>query len=166
MRESREAGAGMVFSFFFLLSILVLENPLVLVLVSVSIDWTIESFRFSLIFRFSFRIAFVDILLFQHLPPSMGNIQIGHVTKSGDIAGPRVLEHIVDVVLYMEGEKYSAHRMLQVVKNRFGSTDEVCYDTDALASSLTITLSIYLVFLDNKTCDKPPVCNILNILKS
>ncbi|KAF7808010.1 uncharacterized protein G2W53_040171 [Senna tora] len=76
MRESREAGAGMVFSFFFLLSILVLENPLVLVLVSVSIDWTIESFRFSLIFRFSFRIAFVDILLFQHLPPSMGNIQV------------------------------------------------------------------------------------------
>ncbi|KAF7843419.1 putative endopeptidase La [Senna tora] len=50
---------------------------------------------------------------------------IGHVTKSGDIAGPRVLEHIVDVVLYMEGEKYSAHRMLRVVKNRFGSSDEL-----------------------------------------
>ncbi|KAK7381710.1 hypothetical protein VNO80_00257 [Phaseolus coccineus] len=50
---------------------------------------------------------------------------IGHVTKSGDIAGPRVLEHIVDVVLYMEGEKYSSHRMLRAVKNRFGSTDEL-----------------------------------------
>ncbi|XP_057734891.1 uncharacterized protein LOC130950422 isoform X2 [Arachis stenosperma] len=50
---------------------------------------------------------------------------IGHVTKSGDIAGPRVLEHIVDVVLYMEGEKYSTHRMLRAVKNRFGSTDEL-----------------------------------------
>ncbi|KAF9616013.1 hypothetical protein IFM89_027952 [Coptis chinensis] len=49
---------------------------------------------------------------------------IGHVTKTGDIAGPRVLEHIVDVVLYMEGEKYSAHRFLRSVKNRFGSTDE------------------------------------------
>ncbi|KAL2243280.1 uncharacterized protein LOC105157702 isoform X2 [Sesamum indicum] len=50
---------------------------------------------------------------------------IGHVTKTGDIAGPRVLEHIVDVVLYMEGEKYSSHRLLRSVKNRFGSTDEL-----------------------------------------
>ncbi|XP_078160385.1 uncharacterized protein LOC144555827 isoform X2 [Carex rostrata] len=50
--------------------------------------------------------------------------QIGHVTKSGDIAGPRLLEHIVDVVLYMEGERYSSFRLLRSVKNRFGSTDE------------------------------------------
>ncbi|MCL7027120.1 hypothetical protein MKW94_027332 [Papaver nudicaule] len=50
---------------------------------------------------------------------------IGHVTKSGEIAGPRVLEHIVDVVLYMEGEKCSSHRFLRSVKNRFGSTDEL-----------------------------------------
>lgn len=50
---------------------------------------------------------------------------IGHVTKSGDIAGPRVLEHIVDVVLYMEGEKHSSHRLLRPIKNRFGSTDEL-----------------------------------------
>ncbi|KAL2516278.1 ATP-dependent peptidase [Forsythia ovata] len=49
----------------------------------------------------------------------------GHVTKDGEIAGPRVLEHIVDVVLYMEGEKYSSHRLLRSVKNRFGSTDEL-----------------------------------------
>lgn len=49
----------------------------------------------------------------------------GHVTKSGDIAGPRVLEHIVDVVLYMEGEKFSSHRLLRSVKNRFGTTDEL-----------------------------------------
>lgn len=49
----------------------------------------------------------------------------GHVTKSGDIAGPRVLEHIVDAVLYMEGEKYSSYRLLRSVKNRFGSTDEL-----------------------------------------
>ncbi|XP_019196726.1 PREDICTED: uncharacterized protein LOC109190643 isoform X2 [Ipomoea nil] len=49
----------------------------------------------------------------------------GHVTKSGEIAGPRVLEHIVDAVLYMEGEKYSSHRLLRSVKNRFGSTDEL-----------------------------------------
>ncbi|XP_027340422.1 uncharacterized protein LOC113853916 isoform X2 [Abrus precatorius] len=50
---------------------------------------------------------------------------IGHVTKSGDIAGPRVLEHIVDAVLYMEGERCSPYRMLRSVKNRFGSTDEL-----------------------------------------
>ncbi|KAA8541730.1 hypothetical protein F0562_022882 [Nyssa sinensis] len=50
---------------------------------------------------------------------------IGHVTKSGDIAGPRVLEHIVDTVLYMEGEKYSSHRLLRSLKNRFGTTDEL-----------------------------------------
>ncbi|KAI4973998.1 hypothetical protein ZWY2020_041779 [Hordeum vulgare] len=50
---------------------------------------------------------------------------IGHVTKTGDIAGPRVLEHIVDVVLYMEGERCLSHRLLRSVKNRFGSTDEL-----------------------------------------
>ncbi|KAK7271944.1 hypothetical protein RJT34_28231 [Clitoria ternatea] len=50
---------------------------------------------------------------------------VGHVNKSGEIAGPRVLEHIVDVVLYMEGERHSPYRMLRAVKNRFGSTDEL-----------------------------------------
>jgi len=49
----------------------------------------------------------------------------GHVTKDGTIAGPRVLEHIVDVVLYLEGEAFSAYRLLRGVKNRFGSTNEV-----------------------------------------
>jgi len=49
----------------------------------------------------------------------------GHVTKEGAIAGPRILEHIVDVVLYMEGEAYSSYRILRAVKNRFGSTNEV-----------------------------------------
>jgi len=49
----------------------------------------------------------------------------GHVTKDGSIAGPRVLEHIVDVVLYLEGEPFSAYRLLRGVKNRFGSTNEV-----------------------------------------
>ena len=50
---------------------------------------------------------------------------IGHVTKEGAIAGPRVLEHIVDTVLYFEGEKHSAYRILRSVKNRFGSTNEI-----------------------------------------
>ncbi len=49
----------------------------------------------------------------------------GHVTKEGAIAGPRLLEHIVDVVLYLEGEPFSAYRLLRCVKNRFGSTNEV-----------------------------------------
>ncbi|MFA4837505.1 MAG: DNA repair protein RadA, partial [Dehalococcoidia bacterium] len=50
---------------------------------------------------------------------------VGHVTKEGAIAGPRVLEHIVDVVLYLEGERFSAYRILRSVKNRFGSTNEI-----------------------------------------
>jgi DNA repair protein RadA/Sms len=49
----------------------------------------------------------------------------GHVTKEGAIAGPRMLEHIVDVVLYLEGEQFSSYRLLRCVKNRFGSTNEV-----------------------------------------
>lgn len=50
---------------------------------------------------------------------------IGHVTKEGTIAGPRVLEHMVDAVLYLEGERFHQYRILRAVKNRFGSTDEV-----------------------------------------
>jgi len=52
-------------------------------------------------------------------------IMAGHVTKEGSIAGPSALEHIVDVVLYMEGERHSAYRLVRSVKNRFGSTDEL-----------------------------------------
>ncbi len=50
---------------------------------------------------------------------------IGHVTKEGSIAGPRVLEHIVDTVLYFEGDRFSIYRILRAVKNRFGSTNEI-----------------------------------------
>ena len=50
---------------------------------------------------------------------------VGHVTKDGAIAGPHTLEHIVDVVLYLEGERFSAYRLLRGAKNRFGSTNEV-----------------------------------------
>lgn len=52
-------------------------------------------------------------------------IIIGHVTKDGSIAGPRVLEHMVDTVLYLEGERYFTYRILRGVKNRFGSTNEI-----------------------------------------
>ncbi|SHI14307.1 DNA repair protein RadA [Sporanaerobacter acetigenes] len=50
---------------------------------------------------------------------------VGHVTKEGSIAGPRVLEHMVDTVLYFEGEMYQSYRILRAVKNRFGSTNEI-----------------------------------------
>jgi DNA repair protein RadA/Sms len=50
---------------------------------------------------------------------------IGHVTKSGEIAGPRVLEHIVDTVLDFEGDRQHGFRLLRAIKNRFGTTDEI-----------------------------------------
>ena len=50
---------------------------------------------------------------------------IGHVTKEGNVAGPRALEHMVDAVLYLEGERYYSYRLLRAAKNRFGSTNEV-----------------------------------------
>ena len=52
-------------------------------------------------------------------------ILVGHVTKEGNIAGPRVLEHIVDTVLYLEGDQFHRYRLLRSVKNRFGATSEV-----------------------------------------
>lgn len=64
---------------------------------------------------------------FMHLAKGRGiaTFLIGHVTKSGEIAGPRVLEHLVDTVLYFEGDKQQNYRMIRVVKNRFGPTDEI-----------------------------------------
>ena len=57
---------------------------------------------------------------------------VGHVTKDGSIAGPRVLEHIVDVVLHFEGDRNSRFRMVRAMKNRFGPVDEVgCFDLSA-----------------------------------
>jgi len=50
---------------------------------------------------------------------------VGHVTKEGNLAGPRLLEHMVDCVLYFEGERYHSYRILRAVKNRFGSTNEI-----------------------------------------
>ena len=56
---------------------------------------------------------------------NVATILIGHVTKEGVIAGPRTLEHMVDTVLYLEGERHHAYRILRSVKNRFGSTNEI-----------------------------------------
>lgn len=50
---------------------------------------------------------------------------VGHVTKEGTVAGPRVLEHMVDTVLYFEGDRHASYRILRGVKNRFGSTNEI-----------------------------------------
>ena len=50
---------------------------------------------------------------------------VGHVTKEGNVAGPRVLEHMVDTVLYLEGDRHASYRILRAVKNRFGSTNEI-----------------------------------------
>src|SRR6202041_3591656 len=56
-------------------------------------------------------------------------IRFGHVTKDGSIAGPRTLEHMVDVVLHFEGDRHSQLRMVRAVKNRYGPTDEIgCFD--------------------------------------
>lgn len=60
---------------------------------------------------------------------SMATLLVGHVTKDGGIAGPRVLEHLVDVVCQFEGDRHSRLRLLRAVKNRYGPTDEVgCFD--------------------------------------
>lgn len=64
---------------------------------------------------------------FMHLAKGQGitTFLIGHVTKSGEIAGPRVLEHIVDTVLDFEGDRQHGYRLLRAIKNRFGPTDEI-----------------------------------------
>jgi DNA repair protein RadA/Sms len=64
---------------------------------------------------------FQEVAKIQNIPVFL----IGHVTKTGIIAGPRVLEHMVDTVLYLEGERFHAYRLLRSVKNRFGATNEI-----------------------------------------
>jgi DNA repair protein RadA/Sms len=64
-------------------------------------------------------------LMIQAKARGMATFLVGHVTKEGTLAGPRVLEHLVDTVLYFEGERHLAYRVLRAVKNRFGSTNEI-----------------------------------------
>jgi DNA repair protein RadA/Sms len=66
-------------------------------------------------------LQFLNLAKTQNLPVFL----IGHVTKDGSIAGPKVLEHVVDVVLYFEGERRQNHRIIRAVKNRFGAANEV-----------------------------------------
>ncbi len=84
-------------------------------------------------------------------------VLVGHVTKDGSIAGPRVLEHLVDVVLHFEGERSSRLRMVRAVKNRFGPVDEVgCFDLSA-AGIVEITDPTGL-FLDSRHGPTPGTC--------
>ena len=65
----------------------------------------------------------------------MATVLVGHVTKDGSVAGPRVLEHLVDVVCQFEGDRHSSLRMVRAVKNRYGPTDEVgCFELGETAS--------------------------------
>ncbi len=77
---------------------------------------------------------------------------IGHVTKEGTIAGPRVLEHIVDTVLYFEGERYSTYRILRATKNRFGSTNEIGV-FEMLSTGLSEVANPSEIFLQERPMD-------------
>jgi DNA repair protein RadA/Sms len=87
-----------------------------------------------------------------HLSKGLGisTFLIGHVTKSGEIAGPRVLEHIVDTVLDFEGDRQHGYRMLRAVKNRFGPTDEIAL-FQMQAAGLAEVNNPSLVFLQERT---------------
>lgn len=65
--------------------------------------------------------------LFMHFAKTTNTaiILIGHVTKDGDLAGPKTLEHLVDTVLFLEGDRYQSYRILRTLKNRFGPTDTI-----------------------------------------
>ncbi|CAN5386518.1 DNA repair protein RadA [soil metagenome] len=81
---------------------------------------------------------------------TISTLLVGHVTKDGSIAGPRVLEHLVDVVVQFEGERHSRLRLVRAVKNRFGPTDEVgCFDLgDAGITGLPDPSSLFLTSRD------------------
>jgi DNA repair protein RadA/Sms len=84
-------------------------------------------------------------------------ILVGHVTKDGSIAGPRVLEHVVDVVLHFEGDRNSRFRMVRAVKNRFGPVDEVgCFDLGA--EGITAVTDPTGLFVENHRARVPGTC--------
>jgi len=79
---------------------------------------------------------------------------VGHVTKEGAIAGPRVLEHMVDTVLYFEGERHQDYRILRAVKNRFGSTNEIGL-FEMGERGLTDVLNPSSIMLEGRSGDQP-----------
>lgn len=87
---------------------------------------------------------------------------VGHVTKDGAIAGPRVLEHMVDTVLYLEGDRHHAFRILRAVKNRFGSTNEIGV-FEMTETGLSAVENPGRVFLSDRTDESPGavvVCSV------
>lgn len=93
---------------------------------------------------------------FMHIAKGMGiaTLLIGHVTKSGEIAGPRVLEHIVDTVLDFEGDRQHGYRFLRSIKNRFGATDEVVLFQMGKEGLSEVT-NPSLLFVEERTKDLP-----------
>src|SRR4051812_18328638 len=84
-------------------------------------------------------------------------VLVGHVTKDGSIAGPRVLEHVVDVVLHFEGDRNSRFRMVRALKNRFGPVDEVgCFDLGA--EGITAVTDPTGLFVENHESRVPGTC--------
>ena len=79
---------------------------------------------------------------------------VGHVTKDGGLAGPKVLEHVVDTVLHFEGDRYHAHRIVRAVKNRFGAVSEVGV-FEMTASGLRAVLDPSAQFLSERKADVP-----------
>lgn len=85
---------------------------------------------------------------------------IGHVTKEGDLAGPKTLEHLVDAVLYLEGDRYKQYRLLRASKNRFGPTDEVAI-LEMTRSGLRAVLNPSQIFLPDKNrCAGSIICAV------
>ena len=82
---------------------------------------------------------------------------VGHVNKDGNIAGPKVLEHIVDAVLYFEGDRYMSYRMLRAVKNRYGSTNEIGV-FDMTSNGLVEIENPSLMLISGRPKDTPGSC--------
>ncbi len=87
---------------------------------------------------------------------------VGHVTKDGAVAGPRVLEHMVDAVLYLEGERYQHYRVLRAAKNRFGSTNELGV-FEMLESGLREVANPSEAFLSDSTREVPGVAVVASL---
>jgi DNA repair protein RadA/Sms len=85
---------------------------------------------------------------------------VGHVTKEGAIAGPRVLEHLVDTVLYFEGDRFASHRLLRSVKNRFGATHEIGI-FEMVDKGLQEVLNPSELFLGNRDESSPGTATVV-----
>ncbi|MFM7572966.1 MAG: DNA repair protein RadA [Snowella sp.] len=85
---------------------------------------------------------------------------VGHVTKEGAIAGPKVLEHLVDTVLYFQGDRYASHRLLRSVKNRFGATHEIGI-FEMVEEGLTEVENPSELFLGNREESSPGTATIV-----